>query len=200
MGSVVHRPGGGRPAGSGWPTRGQGACGAHGLRHQGPVPTPCAARDRAGSPPRQRIVQAIGREPQRAPDGAAVHYERHWPEQTTLYRLVQQHGARFIARTGARTGCELPRFIRDPFGTFLECASCRTAQDSRLTRTAAASSRCCSLMPAMEPDAVRNRRSAEGLRHVAAARRRREEDGRWPKTRHGTTASPHQWVHQPVGR
>ena len=36
-------------------------------------------------------MQAIGRQPQRAQDGAPVHYERHRPEQTTLYRLVQQH-------------------------------------------------------------------------------------------------------------
>jgi putative transposase len=46
-------------------------------------------------------VQAIGRQPQRAPDGAALHYERHRPEQTTLYRLVQQHAASFIAVSAA---------------------------------------------------------------------------------------------------
>ena len=33
-----------------------------------------------------------------------VHYERHRPEQTTLYRLVQQHAATFITETGAATG------------------------------------------------------------------------------------------------
>jgi urease alpha subunit len=44
-------------------------------------------------------VQAIGRQPQRAPDGAPVHYERHRPEQTTLYRLEQQHAATFFAQT-----------------------------------------------------------------------------------------------------
>ena len=43
-------------------------------------------------------MQAIGRQPQRAPDGASVHYERHRPEQTTLYRLVQQHAATFFAQ------------------------------------------------------------------------------------------------------
>jgi hypothetical protein len=42
-------------------------------------------------------VQAIGREPQRAPNGAPLHYERHRPEQTTLYRLVRRHAASFIA-------------------------------------------------------------------------------------------------------
>jgi uncharacterized protein (DUF983 family) len=50
-----------------------------------------------------------------------VHYERHRPEQTTLYRLVQQHAASFIAHTGASTGAELPRFIKDEFDAFLEC-------------------------------------------------------------------------------
>ena len=43
-------------------------------------------------------MQAIGRQPQRAPDGTPVHYERHRPEQTTLYRLVQQHAATFFAQ------------------------------------------------------------------------------------------------------
>jgi hypothetical protein len=44
-------------------------------------------------------VQATAQQPQRAPDGAPIHYERHRPEQTTLYRLVQQHAASFIAHT-----------------------------------------------------------------------------------------------------
>ena len=56
-----------------------------------------------------------------APDGAALHYERHRPERTTLYRLVQQHAASFIAHTEASTGVELPRFIKDEFDAFLEC-------------------------------------------------------------------------------
>ena len=66
-------------------------------------------------------MQAIGRQPQRAPDGAPVHYERHRPEQTTLYRLVQQHVASFIAHTEASTGSELPGFIKDEFDALLEC-------------------------------------------------------------------------------
>ncbi len=66
-------------------------------------------------------MQAIGRQPQRAPDGAPLHYERHRPEQTTLYRLVQQHAASFIARTEASTGSELPQFIKAEFDAFLEC-------------------------------------------------------------------------------
>ena len=66
-------------------------------------------------------MQAIGRQPQRALDGAPVHYDRLRPEQTTLYRLVQQHAASFIAHTEASTGAELPRFIKDEFDAFLEC-------------------------------------------------------------------------------
>ena len=68
-------------------------------------------------------MQAIGRQPQRAPDGSPLYYEheRHRPEQTTLYRLVQQRAASFIAHTEASTGEELPRFIKDEFDAFLEC-------------------------------------------------------------------------------
>jgi hypothetical protein len=41
-------------------------------------------------------VQAIGRQPQRVPDDASVHYKRHRPEQTTLHRLLQHHTATFF--------------------------------------------------------------------------------------------------------
>ena len=51
-------------------------------------------------------MQAIGRQPQRAPDGAPVHYERHRPTQTTLYGLVQQHVASSIAPIEASTGAQ----------------------------------------------------------------------------------------------
>jgi len=36
-------------------------------------------------------VQTIDWRPRWALDGAPVHYERHGLEQTTLYRLMQQH-------------------------------------------------------------------------------------------------------------
>jgi Transposase zinc-binding domain len=51
----------------------------------------------------------------------ALHHERHRPEQTTLYCLVQQHAAHFIAHTEASTRAALPRFIKDEFDAFLEC-------------------------------------------------------------------------------
>ena len=49
-------------------------------------------------------MQAIGRQRQRAPDGAPVHYERNRPERTTLYRLVQRHTATYFAQAEAEVG------------------------------------------------------------------------------------------------
>jgi hypothetical protein len=66
-------------------------------------------------------VQAIGRQPQRAPDSASVHYECHRPEQTTLYRLVQQHAATFFAQTEDAAGANLPQFVKNKFDAFLAC-------------------------------------------------------------------------------
>ena len=55
-------------------------------------------------------------------DGASIYYECHRPEQTMLYRLVQQQqSANVIAHTEASTGAELSRFIEDEFDAFLEC-------------------------------------------------------------------------------
>ena len=56
-----------------------------------------------------------------ASDDTPLHYERHRPEQTTMYRVVQQDTASFIAHTETRTGCELPGLIKDEFDAFLEC-------------------------------------------------------------------------------
>ena len=53
--------------------------------------------------------------------GVPVHYEHHRPEQTTLYRLVQQHARSFFAQTEAATGASLPQFVKDEFDAFLEC-------------------------------------------------------------------------------
>ena len=64
-------------------------------------------------------MQVIGRQPQRALDGAPVRYEHHRPEQTTLYRLVQQHAASFFEQ--AEAGAGLLRFVKDEFDAFLEC-------------------------------------------------------------------------------
>jgi DNA-binding NarL/FixJ family response regulator len=57
-------------------------------------------------------VRATAQQPQRAPGGAWVHYERHRLEQTTLYRLVKQNAASFIAHTEASTSEEHPTVAR----------------------------------------------------------------------------------------
>jgi Transposase zinc-binding domain len=59
--------------------------------------------------------------PSRAPDGASVHYERHRPEQTTLYRLVHENVATFFAQVESDTGVGLLRFVKDEFDVFLDC-------------------------------------------------------------------------------
>jgi Transposase zinc-binding domain/Putative transposase len=66
-------------------------------------------------------MQAIGRQTCRAPDGMPVHYERHRPERTTLYRLVQENVASFFAQVELASGAELPQFVKDEFDAFLEC-------------------------------------------------------------------------------
>jgi hypothetical protein len=43
------------------------------------------------------------------------------PEQTTLYRLVQQHAATFFAQAEEAAGADLPQFVKDEFDAFLEC-------------------------------------------------------------------------------
>ena len=40
----------------------------------------------------------------------------HRPEQTTLYRLVQQHAATFFAQAEDAAGADLPQFVKDEFG------------------------------------------------------------------------------------
>ena len=67
-------------------------------------------------------MRATIRQRQRAPDGAPLRYERHRPEQTTLYRLVQQHAASFIVHTEAGIGAELAWFSKGEFDAFLEGA------------------------------------------------------------------------------
>ena len=69
-------------------------------------------------------MQVNGKQPwpeRRGPGGAPVHHERHRPEQTTLYRLVQQHVATFFEQAEAAAGAGLPQFVKDEFDAFLEC-------------------------------------------------------------------------------
>jgi hypothetical protein len=63
-----------------------------------------AARFQTAQAPQPRHEQRVRttlQTPRRAPDGAPVRYERHRPEQNSLYRLVQQRAASFFAQTAA---------------------------------------------------------------------------------------------------
>jgi predicted 2-oxoglutarate/Fe(II)-dependent dioxygenase YbiX len=71
-------------------------------------------------------VQAVDGTFHARPDGARVHYERRRPEQTTLYRLVQQHAANFSAQVQETTGAGVPQFVKDEFDAYLDAASSRT--------------------------------------------------------------------------
>ena len=51
--------------------------------------------------------------------GAPVHYERHRPEQSTLYRLLRQHAQSFFAQTEETTSASVPQFVKDEFEAFL---------------------------------------------------------------------------------
>ena len=69
-------------------------------------------------------MQAIGQQPQPAPDGAPIYYKHHRPDQTTVYRLVQQHTATFFEQAEAEAGADLPDLqsghLADPPATLAE--------------------------------------------------------------------------------
>ena len=52
--------------------------------------------------------------------GNAPPYERHRPEQTPLYALVEGHFPQFLERLDAE-GVSLPHFVREEFEAYLEC-------------------------------------------------------------------------------
>jgi Transposase zinc-binding domain len=60
------------------------------------------------------------RRPARVPQSAAVNYERHRPEHTTLHRLVQQHAPTSFAEVEAAAGADLPQSVKAEFDAFLE--------------------------------------------------------------------------------
>jgi len=62
---------------------------------------------------------ALARQPAQA--GARFCYERHQPEETTLYRVVQEELETFLAQVEAQTGSGLPQFIQDEFEAYLQC-------------------------------------------------------------------------------
>ena len=51
-----------------------------------------------------------------------ARYQRHRPEETTLYRVVQEHLDTFLAFVDTETGgAGLPTFVTDEFDAFLQC-------------------------------------------------------------------------------
>ena len=59
----------------------------------------------------------------RRPTGmpATCSYERRRPEETTLYKIVQEQLETFLAHAEVQTGAGLPAFVKDEFEAFLEC-------------------------------------------------------------------------------
>lgn len=55
-----------------------------------------------------------------APDPAPGHYQRHRPEHTLLYRIVEQHYPALLAHLAER-GTGLPAFVQREFEDFLHC-------------------------------------------------------------------------------
>ena len=52
--------------------------------------------------------------------GDAPAYERHRPEQTPLYALIDEHFPRFLQRLEAE-GVSLPHFVKEEFEAYLKC-------------------------------------------------------------------------------
>jgi Transposase zinc-binding domain/Putative transposase len=50
--------------------------------------------------------------------GNAVHYERRRPEESVLYRLIQDHAESFFAQVEAKSGASLPEFVKEEFDAF----------------------------------------------------------------------------------
>jgi hypothetical protein len=63
----------------------------------------------------------MGEALQRAPAATPVHYERRRPEETTLYRLVQENLETFLAQVETESGSGLPEFVKAEFDAFLAC-------------------------------------------------------------------------------
>ena len=58
---------------------------------------------------------------QPAQAGARFCYERHRPEETTLYRVVQEELETFLVQVYAHTESRVPEFVKDEFEAYLEC-------------------------------------------------------------------------------
>jgi hypothetical protein len=64
---------------------------------------------------------AAALQPAQAGVPARFSYERRRPEETPLYRVVQEELASFLAQVEEQTGAGLAQFVKDEFEAFLEC-------------------------------------------------------------------------------
>jgi len=69
----------------------------------------------------------MGEALQRAPAATPVHYEPRRPEETTLYRLVQEKLETFLAQVETESGSGLPKFVKDEFDGFHRAPPTTTA-------------------------------------------------------------------------
>ena len=65
--------------------------------------------------------------------GDAPTYERHRPEQTRLYALIEEHFPRFLQRLEAE-GVSLPHFVIEEFEACSEMRAPRTRIPARQVR------------------------------------------------------------------
>lgn len=79
---------------------------------------------------------------------APVSYERHRPETTLLYQLIQEHWPRFQAELGSQ-GKRLPKFVAQEFEEYLKCGRleygflrvrCESCHHEKLTSAAPSTS------------------------------------------------------------
>lgn len=59
-------------------------------------------------------------QPRRQPLPALPRYERHRPETTLLYQLVERHYPAFLEAFDAR-GRKLPGYVHEEFAAYLKC-------------------------------------------------------------------------------
>lgn len=52
---------------------------------------------------------------------AQIHYERHRPETTVLYRILQENVESFYLQVDEETGHALPEFVTKEFDRYLAC-------------------------------------------------------------------------------
>ena len=85
------------------------------------VMLPARFRLPAALPALSPETRACMRQALRDAAASPPQYERRRPEETTLYRVVQENLETFLAQVEAEGAASLPQFVKDDFDAFLEC-------------------------------------------------------------------------------